>query len=589
MRHRADDDQPDRVRQRSGEPFEAAADPLTSRGGLSSPAVVTTIAIALLTAAYAVLGLVVLEPDTVYSGDIGVKFVQARALAASRFTSLDIPYPGQFLDPGREMFPIRPPFVMTTGGSTQAIFSPTSAAVQALAVAAVGMRGMVVVSLASALVILVAAGRLAERGQDIAVLLALGIAGPLWFYAISGWEHAPAVAFSTAAFAVAIRSPARAAPLMAGLCLGAGATLRDEVLLLAPGLLFAIWMRSRDVRPLMGAVAGMVLPLACAAAIEVWWFGRPVAAHLRHAVHLLQSALRVSTEPNPDVPVLKPFTVRERYDTVIQYWLLGYGRDAWILAYGVGLAAALLVRYWLRSSLGLLVWVLAVVVLASFDLHELVTAPKWLAGLHRVSPYLVFALLPLPAGVVRRSWYVPIALVTTGVYLALAFAGADTSGGKALGPRLLLPLMPLLTAAAIGMLARYLAAAGAVDRWIGRAGVLLIIMSAAMHLLGTIPAYVDRNRGDSEAIVSVARASDRIVVADDPFTAQLLFPLYYRKIVFLADTPELGLRLGAVLSEQRLAGAVLVSRLERPVVQLPPLRLERSEQRGRMTVQYWRK
>ena len=132
MRPRADDDQPDRVRQRSGEPFEAAADPLTSRGGLSSPAVVTTIAIALLTAVYAVLGLAVLEPDTVYSGDIGVKFVQARALAASRFTSLDIPYPGQFLDPGREMFPIRPPFVMTTGGSTQAIFSPTSAAVIAV-------------------------------------------------------------------------------------------------------------------------------------------------------------------------------------------------------------------------------------------------------------------------------------------------------------------------------------------------------------------------------------------------------------------------------------------------------------------------
>ena len=50
-------------------------------------------------------------------------------------------------------------------------------------------------------------------------------------------------------------------------------------------------------------------------------------------------------------------------------------------------------------------------------------------------------------------------------------------------------------------------------------------MSASMHLLGTIPAYVERNRGDAEAVVAVARSPERIVVADDPFTAQLLFLL----------------------------------------------------------------
>jgi hypothetical protein len=42
-----------------------------------------------------------------------------------------------------------------------------------------------------------------------------------------------------------------------------------------------------------------------------------------------------------------------------------------------------------------------------------------------------------------------------------------------------------------------------------------------------------------------------------------------------------------MLSEQRLAGAILISRLERPIVELTPFRLERSEQRGRMVVQYW--
>ena len=515
--------------------------------------------------------------------------MQARALAASRFTSLDIPYPGQFLDAAREFFPIRPPFVMVTGGATQAIFSPASAVLQAGAVSFAGMRGMILISLAAAALILAAGWRLADRGQGVVVLLALGIAGPLWFYAISGWEHAPAVAFSTLAFALAVRSPAGAAPLLAGLCLGAGATLRDEVLLLAPGLLLAVWLRTRGVRPLIWVVAGTIAPLACAAVVEVWWFQRPVAAHLRHAVHLLQSALRVSNAPNPDVPALRPFTVRERYETVIQYWLLGYGRDPWIEAYGAGLVAALAIRVWLRSSIGLLIWILAIVGLAWIDLHELITAPKWLAGLHRVSPYLVFALFPLPLAAERRGWFRAMALVTTAAYLALAFAGADTSGGKSLGPRLLLPLLPLLAVAAMATLSAYLSAASALDRWIGRAGALLVVMSGVMHLAGTVPAYVERNRGDSAAIEAVAHGTDRIVAADDAFTAQLLFPLYYRKIVFLVDSPDAAHRLAEALIRQQMSGLVLVSRLELPAVQLAPFRLDRTEQHGRMVVQYWRK
>src|SRR4051812_11834345 len=383
----------------------------------------------LIAAAYAVLGLWVLEPDAVYSGDIGVKFVQARALAVSHFTSLNIPYPGQFLDPARQFFPLRPPFAMATGGQTQAIFSPASAVVQALAVSAAGMRGMILVTLLAGAVILASTWRLAPDGDGIPVLLALGIAGPLWFYAISAWEHAPAVAFSTLAFALAVRSPSAFAPLLAGLCLGAGATQRDEVLLLGPGLLLIVWLRTRAVRPVSWALIGMVLPLVAAAMFEVWWFKRPVAAHLRHAVHLLQAALRVSDAPNPDVPALQPFTLRERYEAVVQYWLLGYGRDPLIAAFAAGLVGAMVVPMWVRSAWGLVVWLIAVVALAWIDLHELVTAPKWLAGLHRVSPYLVFALFPLAAVVsgpiddggsdsrATRPWLRPAVLWTALAYL----------------------------------------------------------------------------------------------------------------------------------------------------------------------------
>ncbi len=542
---------------------------------------------------YVVLGLVILAPESVYSGDIGVKYVQAQALADHHFASLDIPYPGEFLDPGREFFPLRPPFVMTTGGTTQAIFPPASAVMQAIAVAAGGFRGLIVLSLLSAAVVLVASCGLAPPNYRLAIVLAVGLGGPLWFYAVSGWEHAPAVALGTAAFAWALRSPAAssAAPWIAGALIGAGATLRDEVMLLAPGLLLTIWFRDRGWRPIAKAAAGVLIPLAIAAVVEVWWFERPAAAHLRHAVHLLQSAVGVTDQPNPDVPVLRPMTPRERYDTVVVYWMFGRGTDPQVAGFVAALIAALFIRWKWRSSAGLLVWLVAFGVTAAGDLWEVITAPKWLAGLVRVSPFVVFSVLPFAvgrsnAGRGEERW-LPLAFgLTALIYVLIALAGVDTSGGKSLGPRLLLPLHPLLSVSAILVMATYLRSSAAVDRAVGWVGVSLVAMAMAIHLGGTIPAYRQRNADDASAVLAAASSPERIVVADDMFTAQLLFPLYNHKIVLLADTSESGARLGELLAAGR-TGALLVSRNSPPAVSLPPLRLRQTEVRGRMVLQQW--
>lgn len=558
---------------------------------------IARVAACAIVAMYVVLGLVILSPESVYSGDIGVKYVQARALAEHRFTSLDIPYPGQFLDPSREFFPLRPPFVMTTGGTTQAIFPPAAAVVQAIAVAASGFRGLIVLSIVSAAVVLVASLRLAPAEYGLAVVVAVGLGGPLWFSAVSGWEHTPAVAFGTAAFAWAVRSPvgSRLAPWVAGALLGAGATLRDEVILLAPGLLLTIWCRERGWWRVGGALAGMLVPLALAAAMEVWWFERPAAAHLRHAVHMVQTALRITDQPNPDVPVLRPMTPRERYDTVVVYWTLGRGTDLQVAGFVTALVAALLVRWKWRSSIGILLWLLAFGVTTAGDLWEVVTAPKWLAGLVRVCPFVVFSILPFavgrpnpaPGSDARDERWLPFVFAITALsYLLVSLAGVDTTGGKSLGPRLLLPLIPLLSVSAIMVMASYLASPATVDRAVGGVGVALVAAAVSIHLGGTIPAYRQRNADDASAIRAAAASSERVIVADDMFTAQLFFPLYHRKIVLLADTIELGNRLGARLAEQR-TGALLVSRQVEPVVTLLPLRLQRTDTRGRMVLQVW--
>ena len=572
---------------------------------------------ALIVALYAVLGLVALEPEAVYSGDIGVKYVQAQALVEHRFASLDIPYPGQILDPERLFFPMRPPFVMTAGGETQAIFPPASSVLQAAAVAVGGFRGMMALSIVAAAGVLVSACALAAPRYRLAVAIAVGLGGPLWFYAVSGWEHAPAVALGTAAFACAVRPrdlvrwpwlgcdggglmTGAGASFAAGALLGAGATLRDEIVLLVPGLLLVLWLRTRAWRALAAALAGVMAPLVLAGAVEVWWFGRPPAAHVRHAVHILQSAFHITDEPNPELPVLRPMSMRERYDTVVTYWLFGRGTDPQVAAFVTALVAALIIRWRWRSSLGILVWVLAFGATSATDVWEVVTAPKWLAGLVRVSPFVVFALLPYAARSRTGSgetadapggdrWLPAAVAVTTACYLIVAFAGVDTSGGKSLGPRLLLPLLPLLAVSSMMIVASYLRSRSPVDRLVGWAGAALVATAVVIHAAGTMPAYRQRNADDASAVLAAASSPERIVVADDMYTAQLLFPLYDRKIVLLADTIDLGERLGARLADARLGGALLVSRNPEPAIGLPPLRVERTDQRGRMVVQRWRR
>jgi len=106
-----------------------------------------------------------------------------------------------------------------------------------------------------------------------------------------------------------------------------------------------------------------------------------------------------------------------------------YGNDRWIQVFAVGLAAALAWRWWRQSSAGLLSGC-RLVVLAAIDLHEVATAPKWLAGMLRVSPFSY-------SRCCRRSRPAAARLAARGdplqavIYMAIAYAGVDTTGGRA--------------------------------------------------------------------------------------------------------------------------------------------------------------
>jgi len=108
-----------------------------------------------------------------------------------------------------------------------------------------------------------------------------------------------------------------------------------------------------------------------------------------------------------------------------------------------------------------------------------------------------------------------------------------------------------------------------------------------MHLFGTIPAYYARNVDDFKTVRAIAEIGERVIVADDEFTAELLLPLYYRRIIPLADKIELGPRLGARLAEARLPKLIVVTRWADTPIDLAPFEKRRTQRYGRMTIQIW--
>jgi hypothetical protein len=126
-----------------------------------------------------------------------------------------------------------------------------------------------------------------------------------------------------------------------------------------------------------------------------------------------------------------------------------------------------------------------------------------------------------------------------------------------------------------------------VERRIGWAGITLVMLAMVTHVFGTVRAYEERNRIDAGPIIAATGANIRVLVADDEFTAQSLLPLYYRRIVFLADKPEQGRRLAAKLIDGKIADVLLISRSLTPSIQLSPLQLQRVTRSGRYNVQHW--
>ena len=106
-----------------------------------------------------------------------------------------------------------------------------------------------------------------------------------------------------------------------------------------------------------------------------------------------------------------------------------------------------LFRHRVAGRLGVLAVTSVVAARLLIDLATYLPQPDFPAGLLRLSPALVFALLPSAPGW-RPTSVRTATMAICGGYLAGTLAFAATDGGAQYGPRLLLPILPILAVAA---------------------------------------------------------------------------------------------------------------------------------------------
>jgi hypothetical protein len=515
--------------------------------------------------------------------DASVKRAQTLGLADSGLLRQALPYRASYLDPRQWYLPFVTPFVIRTRTGMQSIFPTVAAAIDVPAEWLGGMPALRMVSLVSMLLAVLLATRYLHGAQDIIGPVAIMLATPLWFYALGGTSHPAGLVLAMAAVYVAA---SREHALAAGLLLGLSSTLRDEALALAPGLLILGAWRWRTPWPLARMAAGIAIPVALVALVDQQLYGRPAAAHLLHAI----KGTIFADAPAGSMPLLEALSWRARLDTVVVYWLDGRSLiHAAIVSAAVALA--LVIRRRTGSFWGAVPALALVLVDAGTDVLSMLNAPRRMPGLLRLAPFLLFAVLPhaeVPPDQARRR---TSALILSAVFILVAVATTNTSGGKPLGPRLLLPAWLLLAAVAWqGVLGH--AWAGRRDlahRILSAGGAALVVAGLVINTVLLMPRYRAVEGESLEATRYLARTTEEVIVIGSPFAIEPVIAVYPSRSVMLAlskeDTRDIAIR----LRQGRVRRLLFVRRNDREdvVAEFPSYSVSDEATFGRWVVQRW--
>jgi hypothetical protein len=511
-----------------------------------------------LTLVYAAAAFVVFDPTSLLTLDVAVKWLQAKSLVASGFTSVAMPPPGGTLDPAGEFLPFVPPHVFYIGHDLHGIF-PSSVALLNAIFAPWGLGGIAFVSVLSGGVVLVATSLIPEPRHRLGTVIVLGAATPLWFYSILPWEHAPALALSTSAVAIVCRTSGGPFIATAGVLAGLAALLRDEFFVIVP-LVALLTAARRGWRHGVLVAALSAVPTVILGAIDAFVFNRPIAAHLVHAVRPL-AAITAGGAAVPGMP--HDWSLTTRLQVAIGDWLFGFEPAAWPLWFAVPLGVVALFAAARRRAPVVLIVVTMVMVLHLNDLATYLAEPAFVAGLFRLSPVLIFALLPMAPShrsSVERRW----SLAVSGAILLVALGTLNTDGGTQLGPRLLLPIFPFVALAAFEGLSSYRQAAVTADRLIWQLGVGLAFGSIVMQTAVAGRAYYDLNSTEQQPVAWLYASTEPVIVVDSTHTMSVAVHAAEGRSVVMAQNQEVANRLADVMAERHVATFAFVARERGP-------------------------
>jgi hypothetical protein len=515
--------------------------------------------------------------------DASVKRAQTLALAESGFLQQSLPYRARYLDPQQWYLPFVKPFVLRTRTGMQSIFPTVAAAVDVPAEWLGGLAAVRFLSIVAMLVAVAATLRCLRVERDPLAPVVLVLATPLWFYAFFGSSHPVGLALATIAVSVALN---HGHAFLIGLLLGLAATVREEVLVLLPGLAIVCAWRWRRLRPLLQLALGVIVPLAVVGIADVTLYGRPAAAHLLHAL----TGTFFPDLPSGALPALKTMTWLERFDVVFVFWLDGRSR-LHVVTIAVLAVLAVAVRHRWGSYWGA-VPVLALVMFdVSRDFVTMIESPRRTPGLLRLAPFMVFALLPHPLPEMRTHWRRRAVLLISALFILIAFLTTNTDGGRPLGPRLLLSVWPLLALAAWQSVRTHLelARTSVPHRILAAIGVMLVAAGLFFNAVRLMPLYRFAERDAQGAARYLAGAAEEVIVMGNPFTINPVIGAYPRKSVLLASSAADARDIAERLAKGRIRRFLYVRRNDREdlAAEFPSYAVAEELTFGRWVVQRW--
>jgi len=470
------------------------------------------VAIAIAVVLAAALAWGVALPPSLFSGDEGIKLAQIQGLDATGFTDGALLYRGGDSDPKNILHPLKSAgFTYEVAGRVYGTYTLVYPALAVPIYRALGFAWVWLVSWLGLAIMLVATARIAivvtasERVAALAVL-AIGFATSAGLYASTIFEHTLAGGCLLSAIAILVgpRTPRRA--LAIGALAALAVSLRTELLVFGPSLLLlCAWRFGKTARSYVHVAIGGATVLALFVAFNL----------------ALSAAWHPTLLASKDAAA---GSFADRICHLVAATLGGWGYAAvWATLAAAVLAAILRRRARLVTALGVVV---AALWIAATWRAIATMGARPVVGLFTTAPLVALVLVwrpPARAGITSTKLLAAAALF---VALLVLLPKRGAIGGLELGPRYLIPVIPLFVIAALD--------AARISKVRIACAVALALAGAAALVANARSQWSIRRLGAN--IVEVADQADADVVTSDVWwVAQLATPAQAERIVLITS------------------------------------------------------